>query len=137
MFSLTFSPRFNDLDSYGHVNNAVYATYFELLRTEWIKNVAWDQVVSANPSVGFVIARLEIDFLAPIFFEHVIEGKMWVSKIGTKSWEFEYLLLNAASGEEFARGKTVQVFIDRKKRQAIELTDGTRKVLTQYMKQDA
>lgn len=137
MFSLRFSPRFNDLDSYGHVNNAVYATYFEILRTEWIKTVAWDQIVSTNPSIGFVIARLEIDFLSPIFFEHVIDGRMWVCKIGNKSWEFEYILSNAVTGEEFARGKTVQVLIDRKRRQAIELTDDTRRVLTNYIIQDA
>ena len=50
--------RWRDLDAYQHVNNAVYSTYLEESRDEWLEGAlgagedAWD----------FVIARLQIDF---------------------------------------------------------------------------
>jgi acyl-CoA thioester hydrolase len=50
--------RRRDLDAYQHVNNAVYSTYLEECRDEWLEGAlgagedAWD----------FVIARLQIDF---------------------------------------------------------------------------
>jgi acyl-CoA thioester hydrolase len=50
--------RWRDLDAYGHVNNAVYLTYLEEARDEWLALAlgsdgdAWD----------YVIARVEIDF---------------------------------------------------------------------------
>ena len=50
--------RWHDVDAYQHVNNAVYATYLEECRDEWISRVLdgvadeWD----------FVLARVAIDF---------------------------------------------------------------------------
>jgi acyl-CoA thioester hydrolase len=50
--------RWRDLDAYGHVNNAVYLTYLEEVRDEWLErtldsdDAAWD----------YVIARVAIDF---------------------------------------------------------------------------
>ncbi len=50
--------RWSDVDAYMHVNNAVYATYLEECRDEWVDRAlgelgdAWD----------FVLARVAIDF---------------------------------------------------------------------------
>jgi acyl-CoA thioester hydrolase len=50
--------RWRDVDAYRHVNNAVYATYLEECRDEWLEvalgreGAVWD----------FVLARVAIDF---------------------------------------------------------------------------
>ena len=51
--------RWSDQDPYGHVNNAVFLTYLEEVRDEWIRRVLgrdetdpWD----------YLLARVEIDF---------------------------------------------------------------------------
>jgi acyl-CoA thioester hydrolase len=50
--------RWRDMDAYGHVNNAVYLTYLEEARDEWLTQTvegvadAWD----------YVLARVEIDY---------------------------------------------------------------------------
>jgi len=50
--------RWRDLDPYGHVNNAVYLTYLEEARDEWLERAlgsdgdAWD----------YVVARVAVDF---------------------------------------------------------------------------
>src|SRR5262245_54259116 len=50
--------RWRDVDAYGHVNNAVYATYLEECRDEWL------EVVLGRPGRlwDFVLARVAIDF---------------------------------------------------------------------------
>ena len=50
--------RWRDVDAYMHVNNAVYATYFEECRDEWVDSVLGD----ASDSWDFVLARVAIDF---------------------------------------------------------------------------
>jgi acyl-CoA thioester hydrolase len=50
--------RWRDMDAYGHVNNAVYLTYLEWARDEWIQGV----LGSASDVWDFVLAHVEIDF---------------------------------------------------------------------------
>lgn len=50
--------RWRDVDAYQHVNNAVYVTYFEEGRDEWIANALQD----AGNVLDFVLARVAIDF---------------------------------------------------------------------------
>ncbi|RMG32885.1 MAG: acyl-CoA thioesterase [Methanobacteriota archaeon] len=132
MLEYRFSPRFSDLDSYGHVNNAVYATYFEMLRTQWLKHEEWKEVLDEHGTVGFVIVHLEIDFLSPIFFDNEILGKIYVSRIGGKSWDFSYELINPADGSRYATGLTTQVLIDRREGRSIRLPQETIDSLQKY-----
>ncbi len=50
--------RWSDVDAYMHVNNAVYATYLEECRDEWVDGVLGE----AGNSWDFVLARVAIDF---------------------------------------------------------------------------
>jgi acyl-CoA thioester hydrolase len=50
--------RWSDVDAYLHVNNAVYATYLEECRDEWVERALGD----AADSWDFVLARVAIDF---------------------------------------------------------------------------
>ena len=60
--------RFSDLDLFGHVNNAVYLTYYEEARVSY-----FDEVVGYDydwSKEGVILARIEVDFLIPILFTH-------------------------------------------------------------------
>jgi acyl-CoA thioester hydrolase len=50
--------RWKDLDVYGHVNNAVYLTYLEEGRDEWLGIVLDDP----GEVWGYVLARVAIDY---------------------------------------------------------------------------
>src|SRR3954469_22772725 len=50
--------RGRDVDNYGHVNNAVYLTYLEEVRDEWLARTLQDDEAGWD----YVVARIEIDF---------------------------------------------------------------------------
>jgi acyl-CoA thioester hydrolase len=50
--------RWGDLDAYGHVNNAVYLSYLEAVRLEWLQRTFG----GLEDLRGFVLVRLAIDF---------------------------------------------------------------------------
>ncbi len=50
--------RWSDVDSYDHVNNAVYLNYLEEARDEWLAGV----LSAAGISGDFVLVRVAIDF---------------------------------------------------------------------------
>ena len=98
--------RFRDLDALGHVNNAVYLTYLEVARAAYFSRLEPDWVGKGH----FILARAEVDFLRPILLQDPVEVGVRVVRLGRSSFDMEYLLL--AAGEEAARGKTVQVWLE-------------------------
>src|SRR4029079_17513342 len=55
MTEVTIPIRWRDVDNYGHVNNAVYLTYLEEARDQWVRE-------TLGPEVDFVIVRIAIDY---------------------------------------------------------------------------
>ena len=62
--SLPIQLRFNDVDKFGHVNNTVYFSFYDLGKTEYFASVCpgvdWEKD-------GIVVVHIEADFLAQIF----------------------------------------------------------------------
>jgi len=98
--------RFRDLDALGHVNNAVYLTYFEMARSAYFSRLERDWVERGR----FILARAEVDFLRPIRLEDPVEVGVRVVRMGRSSFDMEYRV--EVLGEEAARGRTVQVWLE-------------------------
>jgi acyl-CoA thioester hydrolase len=108
--------RFGDLDRQGHVNNAVYPTYFETGRV----GVIYDPVNGLQvPGATTVMARLEIDFLKELHWPGNVEVGTAVAEIGRRSYVFAQGLFH--EGTCAARARATMVLIDRETRKAREL----------------
>ena len=81
--------RFSDLDAFGHVNNAVFSIYVEQARLAWFGQYAADEPM---PLRDVILARTEIDFRWPVVFGDLVEIGVRPSRVGTKSFEFEFEL---------------------------------------------
>ena len=103
--------RFNDLDGLAHVNNALFATYLENARIAFLGLRSFESMI---------LARLELDFRAPIEFGDEVEVGVRTSRIGTKSFELEYEL---RVGERLvAEARTVLVGYDYDAGRSVELS---------------
>lgn len=59
------SVRFAELDPYGHVNHAVYATYFEVGRAEALDAVGLSLAALAERGFQFVVTELVVKYRRP------------------------------------------------------------------------
>ena len=133
LFSTTIEVRFRDLDAIGHVNNAVFFTYFEEGRKHFSKKVF---KVSDVSDFKFIMAHIQCDFIKPIQFNDHVILQMWVKNIGTKSFSFEYRLVDLSDESMvYATGKSIQVCYDYPKNRSIEVPAKMKERLTQYLKQ--
>jgi acyl-CoA thioester hydrolase len=112
--------RWGDLDAFGHVNNATYLVYAQEARFAWSK------------MIEMVVARAEVDFLAPIYVGDVyLDIEIWVNKIGTSSFGVTYEMKN---GDELvAVVKSVQVTVSMETKKSRPLNDAERKFLGKYL----
>src|SRR5690606_28957320 len=95
---ITFPVRFMDLDPMQHVNNARYLNFLEEARIAYWKDVLEVKLDSAE--FNAVVARVEIDFLAPIFFNEVVSVYSRVSRIGTKSMTYDCTIVAEKDGKK-------------------------------------
>ena len=112
--------RWGDLDAFGHVNNATYLIYAQEARYAWSK------------MLEMVVARAEVDFIAPIYTGDIyIDVEIWVKKIGTSSFGVTYEMKN---GDELvAVVKTVQVTVSMDTKKSRPLNDAEREFLNKYL----
>jgi acyl-CoA thioester hydrolase len=98
---------FRDLDAIGHVNNAVFFTYFEWGRTRY-----WfDLVGGQRPyDLGFIVAHAACDFRAQLVMEP-IEIATRIGEMRTSSMDF-HSEIRKANGTVAAVGKVVAVLYD-------------------------
>src|SRR5215469_3455179 len=81
--------RFGDTDRQGHVNNAAFATLLETGRVEMLYG---GQTPLSDPGCGFVIARLELDFVSEMGWPGRVDIGTRVHSIGRSSVRLEQAL---------------------------------------------
>ena len=116
MFVHREAVRFRDLDPMGHVNNAVFLTYIESARAAFLQHLG---AVQTLEDLAIIVARIEIDFRAPVRFGDEVEVSVRVSRFGEKSFDLEHEL--RVAGDLVAEAKTVLVTYDYEKRAPVEI----------------
>jgi acyl-CoA thioester hydrolase len=123
--------RYGDLDPQGHVNNAGFLTYIEHARVSYIRRLGlWDG--KSFLEIGFILARVELDFQAPILMTDEVEVGVRISRLGNKSLDMEYLIREPVTGKIFAAGKSVQVAYDYQSGKTIPLLASWREVIQDF-----
>jgi len=116
-YRLTDNVRFGDLDPNQHVNNAVFATYFETGRVTLMK----DRSYGLTPEgFSWVMVRLDMHFRAELHWPGTIEMGLGLVKFGRTSVTFEQVVFSA--GRCVASAQSVSVLIDEATRKPRRLT---------------
>lgn len=110
--------RYGDTDRQGHVNNAVFATFFETGRVEMLLAAGGSFL---GPGQSLVLARLEIDLVAEINWPGTVEIGTRVAKIGRSSMTLEQAVFQ--NGGLAARGHSVVVLTDEATRRSTPLSE--------------
>lgn len=80
----TITPLFGDTDALGHINNVSIARYFEQARVLVMEAVS-STLGDTYPFERAVLAKIEINFLAEVFYPHDIVIATGVHRIGRSS----------------------------------------------------
>jgi acyl-CoA thioester hydrolase len=118
----TVEIRWRDVDAYLHVNNAVYATYLEECRDEWVERTLGE----AGDSWDFVLARVAIDFRRELRLEdEAVVVSCRLDRVGTSSLTLREAI-RTRDGELAAEAEAVLVARDRESGRSRPLNDAER-----------
>ena len=116
---LTLDTRWMDNDVYGHVNNAVYYSYFDTaVNRHLIEAGALD--IHAGATIGLVV-ETQCRYFAPLAFPQAIEAGLRVGHVGRSSVRYEVGLFAPGQALSAAHGHFIHVYVDRETRRPVAL----------------
>jgi acyl-CoA thioester hydrolase len=127
---ISIEVRWGDMDSQGHVNNAVYFTYCESARISLFSAIGsyGRHLGEEGPS----LVSATCDFKRQVIFPATLDVGVRVGEIGNRSFHTYYGLFIQGTDELVASGSSVTVWTDYRANRAIPVPDEMRAGLSRY-----
>lgn len=119
---------FRDVDVLGHVNNAVYATYFETARVNYMDEVG-DREVSP---IGIILAEITITYKSPAFRKETLVIGSRVTEMRNSSFIMEGRIEEKETGRLVATSRAVLVHYDYQENRPTPMPDHWRQMISRY-----
>ena len=128
--SMPAQIRFSDVDQFGHVNNSVYFSLYDLAKTTYIKEVLsgrmkWNEV-------GIVVANISANFMNPIFFMDNVNIETATVELGNKSFTLLQRAVDAESGTVKCECRTIMVVYDLKEQPPMPMPENYKQAICDY-----
>ncbi len=124
---LAIPTRWLDNDSYGHVNNVAYYSYFDTVVNEHLIR-AGGLDIGNDPVVGYVV-ETSCRFRKPLTFPETIDAGLRVTRLGATSVTYEIGIFRQGDHEPAATGRFVHVWVDRSTQRPAPIPPRIRAVL--------
>jgi acyl-CoA thioester hydrolase len=123
--------RYNECDAQGHVFNANYLVYFDVILTELWREALGSYEALTSDGLDLVVAETGVRFRTPARFDDELEITLEVERLGDTS--MVSVIGIARNGDTIAEGRIVHVFVraDRLGEKAT-IPDHVRRMLQRY-----
>lgn len=105
------STRWMDNDIYGHVNNAVYYSYFDSAVNELLIR-AGVLDIEKGPTIGLVVES-RCHYFRPIAYPDALQAGVRTARIGTSSVRYDIGIFRGDEADASAQGYFIHVYVDR------------------------
>ena len=121
--------RFSDVDQFGHMNNSVYFSLYDLAKTSYLRDVFGPQDWS---KFAMVVANINADFLAPVFFTDNLVIETTVLHLGNKSFTLLQRAVDVETKDVKCQCRTVMVAFDIENQLPIPIPMEYKNAISQY-----
>jgi len=105
-----------EVDSFGHVNNAIFLNYLEFARGEFLRQKG----LSFNDFIKWkafpYVAKIIIEYKTPAKFDDILEVSGWISHFSRASFTLNKEIINIKTGKLLARAEVTMVFVNDNQR---------------------
>lgn len=119
--------RWHDNDSYGHVNNAVYYTYFDTAVNGFLIEACGTDI-RGLPAIG-IVAETGCRYLRQVAFPDHLEVGLAVARLGRSSVTYRLAVMRSGEDGPAAVGRFVHVYVDRLTRRPVAVPEVVRAAL--------
>ena len=124
---LEIPTRWNDNDSYGHVNNAVYFYYIDTVVNCFLIDKGLLDIKSGK-MIGFAVDT-GCKFFSSIEYPDMVHAGLRVTKLGNSSVTYDIGLFRNEESTAAAQGYFIHVYVDAETRRPVKISDTMRSIL--------
>ena len=121
-YSKTIRVRYNETDQMGVVYHGNYASYFEVARTEWLRNLGVTYREMEENGTMLPVISLSFKFLKSAMYDDLLTISVSLRKKPMVKIEFDYEIINQ-NKEKISTGNSVLAFVDMKTNKPIKCPD--------------
>lgn len=132
---LPIQLRFNDVDPFGHVNNSVYFTFYDLGKTTYLKDLI-EQHHLRRDGMAIVLVNANANFLSPVVANEHVSVQTAVVEVGHKSFKLLQQLIDVDTQEVKCICSSVMVAFDSKTQTSMPLPEEWKKYFCEYEGRD-
>jgi acyl-CoA thioester hydrolase len=127
VYEMSIPIRWGDMDAYGHVNNAVYFRYLEIVRIEWLNSL---QSMGSPDGTGPVVVNAFCSFHRQLSYPGDVQARLFVASVGRSSFETYVTLARADTPDVLAAsGGAKVVWVDFQRQASVPVPQGLRELL--------
>jgi len=124
VFSYPIQIRFRDMDAFNHVNNAVYHSYLEEGRIQFMRDLGIQR--QPGSGLGWILVRTEIDFRGQARYGDELIITVRLGRVGNRSFELHHRILRPADQALIVEAKSVQACMDYDANKSVSIPDSWR-----------
>ncbi|MBI3448173.1 MAG: acyl-CoA thioesterase [Acidobacteria bacterium] len=125
-YHLAVEATLRDTDAFGHVNNGVYVSWIEEVRTKYVFD---RRGLKDTHELAFILASARLDFRSPVMMLETVDLFCAPSRVGRSSWDLVYEGRARKDGRLVVEAQSTQVQYDYKERKAVPIPDDLKKIL--------
>ena len=131
--TLPIQLRFNDIDQFGHVNNTIYFSFYDLGKTNYFSsvcpNVDWNKD-------AIMVVHIEVDFIEQIYSTNRIAVQTAVTEIGNKSFKLYQQVIDLNTQQVKCICKSTMVTYDLEHHISRPLTEEWKQAICDFEEKD-
>jgi len=122
LYQARYTLRWSDMDAFGHINNALYFTYFEQVRVDWL--------ASLGTAHALVLANVSCTYFKPLVYPGDVDVTLYAGQAGRTSLDTFYEIRRADRPEELSTlGHGTIVWFEHRAGVATEIPGAVRRQL--------
>lgn len=121
--------RFSDVDQFGHMNNSVYFSLYDLAKTSYLRDVFGQQDWT---KFAMVVANINADFISPVFFTDDLIIETTVLHLGNKSFTLLQRAVDKNTKDVKCQCRTVMVAFDVQQQLPIPIPQEYKEAISKY-----
>lgn len=123
------TTRWMDTDVYGHINYAVYYSYFDSVANHYLIHEGGLDI-ERGEVIGLVVES-HCNYHAPVAYPRHLRAGLRIDRLDARSITYGLAAYLEDESEAVAHGYNVHVFVDRTSRKAVPIPESLRAALEQ------
>lgn len=130
-YFLKENTRWGDSDAMGHINNVLYARYYESARTSYFSELLDLKFVKKMPT-GVILADMKIAYLQQLHHPAEMQIGARVSRLGGSSLHFDAAVFLQGSDQPISASRATLVWFDYAKNRSLKIPQDIRQTIIDY-----